>query len=188
MSLDSMLRAAHYWKRRQDQGHELGPREQALVQRVFSNRGYRVGVVQTKPKAPADEADFMEVPIQNIRYDEHGQEDGELHSVEELRKNPSRAYVKVPIPPLPPLPPLGIDRLVSRAENTFDAFSALVPRRIADEELGDALEHIKTRVAAGASPRWVYAKIVSTIVFVALHAIWAFMTGAITKEKRKGGG
>jgi hypothetical protein len=50
-------------------------------------------------------------------------------------------------------------------------FSPLLPTRLANEEIGDALEDIERRIARDC-PSWhVWAKVVSTIIWASLHAI-----------------
>jgi hypothetical protein len=56
-----------------------------------------------------------------------------------------------------------------RASGVLNWFSAFVPVRIGNEEIGDALERIDLRVQGGCSPVWVYINMIMTIVWVTLH-------------------
>jgi hypothetical protein len=53
----------------------------------------------------------------------------------------------------------------------LDTFALFLPTRVANEEIGDALEDIKRRVVRGCPPWHVWAKVVSTIIWASLHAI-----------------
>jgi hypothetical protein len=58
-----------------------------------------------------------------------------------------------------------------RVTRIFDHLAAWVPRRIADEEIGDALEEIADRARReGCSQWWLFAKVISTSVSVVIHA------------------
>lgn len=62
-------------------------------------------------------------------------------------------------------------RTVARAEQSLDLLSALVPRRIANEEIGDALEVIQG-MAKARRPRWFIAlKVATTFFWVGVHTL-----------------
>jgi hypothetical protein len=56
-------------------------------------------------------------------------------------------------------------------ERAFSWFSAFVPVRIANEELGDALEQIHAHVKAGCPALWVYVYGVMSIFWITIHAV-----------------
>ncbi len=58
-----------------------------------------------------------------------------------------------------------------RADRIFGVVSALVPPRIADEELGDALEDLRARIA-NRRPAWeIRLKIGATVFWVFVHTL-----------------
>lgn len=62
-------------------------------------------------------------------------------------------------------------RTVEKAMYLLDIASALVPKRISNEEIGDALETIDRMQKAG-RPKWlVYLKVVTTFWWVFLHTL-----------------
>ncbi|PTL82157.1 hypothetical protein [Vitiosangium sp. GDMCC 1.1324] len=66
----------------------------------------------------------------------------------------------------PDLPELLLETL-----RLFDAVGAHIPRRISDEELGDALEAIHKMVQEG-QPRWrIQVRILSTLFWVSAHSV-----------------
>jgi hypothetical protein len=82
---------------------------------------------------------------------------------------PPRA-VKKPSPLSRLLRPAG-PRTVETATYLLDIVSALVPKRISNEEIGDALEIICSMQKAG-RPKWlVYLKVVTTFWWVILHTL-----------------
>jgi hypothetical protein len=71
---------------------------------------------------------------------------------------------------LPPIPPPEPPSVVVRAQRTFDVLCTYVPARIANEQVGDALELIHEMVREGA-PKWkVRAKVASTTFWVLAHS------------------
>lgn len=61
-------------------------------------------------------------------------------------------------------------RATDRARRIFAVVRLVVPRRIADEELGDAMEEIAA-LARGRRPPWqIDLKVATTILWVLLHA------------------
>lgn len=60
---------------------------------------------------------------------------------------------------------------VRLATSWFGAIDALVPKRIADEEIGDALEQIAQFVKDGRPPWQVYAKFATSAFWVLVHAL-----------------
>ena len=60
-------------------------------------------------------------------------------------------------------------RVVRKAACALDFLSAIVPKRIANEEIGDALEQIHA-MATARRPRWfIYVKVATTFFWVAVH-------------------
>ncbi len=70
-----------------------------------------------------------------------------------------------------------------RASNVLEYLTAFVPKRVADEEIGDALESIHRNANLGR--RYVWIKVVSTIVWVVVNAVRE-MASAILGKKRGG--
>ncbi|WP_434390607.1 hypothetical protein [Melittangium boletus] len=67
--------------------------------------------------------------------------------------------------------PLGRAASSRHAEIALDLLSALVPKRIATEEVGDALEYIN-KMRAMKKPSWlVFLKVVSTFWWVIIHTL-----------------
>ena len=70
-----------------------------------------------------------------------------------------------------------------RAERIFDLVAIAVPRRVRDEEIGDALEDIRRRALTG-RPVWqIYAKTASTIIWILINSIRELMSAALGKAK-----
>lgn len=72
---------------------------------------------------------------------------------------------------------------VRQAEYWLDLLSALVPKRIANEEIGDALEAIHRMVKAK-RPKWfIYLKVATTCFWVGVHTVmhYARESAAILK-------
>jgi hypothetical protein len=66
--------------------------------------------------------------------------------------------------------PRGV-RTERAAAYAFDALSMLVPKRISNEEIGDAMEQVQAMVLAR-RPRWfIYMKIVTTFFWVFVHTL-----------------
>jgi hypothetical protein len=60
-------------------------------------------------------------------------------------------------------------RTIRKAEHALDLLSSLVPKRIANEEIGDALEQIHA-MAKARRPRWfIYLKVGTTFIWVTVH-------------------
>lgn len=60
---------------------------------------------------------------------------------------------------------------VERARVALDLLSAMVPARIANEEIGDALEIIH-RMAAAKCPKWrIYLRVATTFFWVSVHTL-----------------
>ncbi len=80
---------------------------------------------------------------------------------------------------------LAAERAARRAERSFNTLSSFLPKRLCNEEIGDALEDITRRVREG-QPVWqLYAKMLSTWVWVLWHGLWDFvghMTRALTGQ------
>jgi hypothetical protein len=76
-------------------------------------------------------------------------------------------------------------RMRARATRALDFVGLLVPKRIADEELGDAAEYIDGMIEQG-RPRWqVYLKLVSTVLWVLFNAYRASGRRAVAKKTRR---
>jgi hypothetical protein len=76
---------------------------------------------------------------------------------------------------------------LARANRALGVVELLVPKRIANEELGDAMEHVCSMVERGA-PRWhVYFKVLTTIFWVLLHAFRAYGRATARKAVKKKG-
>ncbi len=76
---------------------------------------------------------------------------------------------------------------IARVSRVLNLVGRLVPSRIADEELGDAEEHILRMVERGKPPRLVYLKVMTTILWMLLNALRASARRAMMKKvvKRK---
>jgi hypothetical protein len=85
-------------------------------------------------------------------------------------------------------------RTIRQAEYALDLLSAFVPKRISNEEIGDAMEAIHHMVQNGRPKSFIYTKIATTFFWVFLHTalhyaeriagIWKAATGKIdTKSK-----
>jgi sigma-70-like protein len=61
--------------------------------------------------------------------------------------------------------------LWARASGFFDTISVFIPGRIADEDLGDALEDIHRRLCAGQRSWRIYCKIASTAFWIAINSL-----------------
>jgi|GEM_PF-3668153 len=61
-------------------------------------------------------------------------------------------------------------RIVKRAENVFGITSALLPPRIVNEELGDALEDVQSRLARGRPHYEIRLKIWAAVVWAVFHS------------------
>jgi hypothetical protein len=80
---------------------------------------------------------------------------------------------------------------VRRAEKAFALLEAIFPKRICNEEIGDAMEVIHKLVAAK-HPKWmIYAKVASTFFWVSTHAVLDYIitvAGAVKAVAGKGDG
>lgn len=68
-------------------------------------------------------------------------------------------------------------RLTSRAADTFSWLAILAPRRVWQEETGDALEIIAAMEVAGCSAFKIKLKVWSTILWVLLNGLREFVAG-----------
>lgn len=68
-------------------------------------------------------------------------------------------------------------KLVSRAERTLSRLTILVPRRVRQEEIGDALEVIASMEAAGCSRLKIILKVWSTIFMALVNGLREFIAG-----------
>jgi hypothetical protein len=71
-----------------------------------------------------------------------------------------------------------------RVARTFDRVELFVPKRVAYEEIGDALEVIARRLQNGCPVWQAYVKMVTTLVWIAINAIREAVSGG---GKKKGG-
>jgi len=79
-------------------------------------------------------------------------------------------------------------QIIDQASKALDLLEALVPRRIANEEIGDAQEYIHRMVAAH-RPRWmIYLKVATTYFWILTHALAASITRAADALRSLGGG
>lgn len=79
-------------------------------------------------------------------------------------------------------------QIIDQASTALDLLEALVPRRIANEEIGDAQEYIHRMVAAH-RPRWmIYLKVATTYFWILTHALAASITRAADALRSLGGG
>jgi hypothetical protein len=80
---------------------------------------------------------------------------------------------------------------LERAKQAFELLEAFVPKRICNEEIGDAMEVIHRMVYHG-RPRWmVRLKVATTYFWVITHAVLDYaikLAGAARKHTRRGGG
>jgi hypothetical protein len=80
--------------------------------------------------------------------------------------------------------PAHAEPAIARAAWTFDVLSLIVPPRISNEEVGDAMERISSMVAAGQAPWRAYLLMVMTVFWVLVHAAHAIVRGV---PQKKGG-
>jgi hypothetical protein len=74
--------------------------------------------------------------------------------------------------------------ILSRVAQGFDLLQLVVPKRIADEEIGDALELID-RLARERRPKWrIYLKAASAVFFVLLNAIREVSSSLLGKKNK----
>ena len=79
-------------------------------------------------------------------------------------------------------------QVIEQARKALDLLEALVPRRIANEEIGDAQEYIHRMVAAH-RPRWmIYLKVVTTYFWILTHSLAAAITRAADAVRSLSGG
>jgi Fe2+ transport system protein B len=79
------------------------------------------------------------------------------------------------------------EHIIERASKALELLEALVPRRIANEEIGDAQEFIH-RMASAHRPGWmIYLKVVTTYFWILTHAVAAAITRAADAVRSLGG-
>jgi hypothetical protein len=71
------------------------------------------------------------------------------------------------------------------AAKVFDVVSAVVPERIANEELGDALEEMQRRMSCGGATWWVYVKLASTLFWISMNAVREIAAALLGKSRPK---
>lgn len=77
------------------------------------------------------------------------------------------------------------NRAAVRAEAIFDFIALLIPKRLRNEELGDASEVIEARIRAG-HPSWkIYTKVASTIFWIAVNSCRE-LAGAVLGRAKSG--
>jgi hypothetical protein len=68
-----------------------------------------------------------------------------------------------------------VSELFLEAMHIFEALGARLPKRISDEELGDALEALQKMIKEG-QPRWkLHARILSTLFWVSAHSVQDYL-------------
>jgi hypothetical protein len=72
-------------------------------------------------------------------------------------------------------------RHLAKAERTFGVLSALLPKRISDEELRDALEDVERRIAQGRPAIEVTIKIGATVFWSVVRAV-GYLVGCLLKD------
>jgi hypothetical protein len=77
-----------------------------------------------------------------------------------------------------------LTRAAARVTRVFNFIELLVPRRLADEEIGDAMELID-RLALAGCPRWqIYLKAASAVLFVLLNAVREVSSSVLGKKNK----
>jgi hypothetical protein len=79
---------------------------------------------------------------------------------------------------------------IARAGFALDLLSAIVPRRIANEEIGDALEVIHELAKAQRPRFFIYIKVITTYWWVLLHTLLHYgerVAGIVSLARGKGG-
>lgn len=71
------------------------------------------------------------------------------------------------------------------AELLFRLVQYRLPKRISDEEIGDALELIARFVAEGRPRRFIYLKIATTIFWVLVHTVRDWIARLLVPRKRR---
>ncbi len=72
-----------------------------------------------------------------------------------------------------------------RASAIFDFVELVLPRRVATEEIGDAMEAIAALIRSG-RPTWqVYVKVVATVFWLIVHAAHYLLRGQVPSAKTK---
>ncbi len=74
------------------------------------------------------------------------------------------------------------DSATEGAERVFGWLELMIPRRIADEQLGDALEVVHQLVRAGRPRSHIRAKIAATVFWVLIHSIGAVVSGVTGRK------
>ncbi len=67
------------------------------------------------------------------------------------------------------------------ADRAFVMLAAVLPQRLVEEEVGDALEMMTRLNQRGASPRILRAKVIATCVWCALNGVREFMSALLGK-------
>lgn len=77
-------------------------------------------------------------------------------------------------------------RVLRQANQILDIIELLVPKRIADEELGDAMESMGALIKRG-RPVWqIRVKLVSTVFWVIVHTFHHIIKGPAKTPKKEG--
>ena len=77
-----------------------------------------------------------------------------------------------------------LNRAAARVAIVFDFIELLVPKRLADEEIGDALERI-ARLAREGRPKWqIYVKGASAVFFVLLNWLREVTSSLLGKKNK----
>ena len=75
-------------------------------------------------------------------------------------------------------------RALSRSNRAFDLLELFVPKRVAAEEIGDAMESISSLIRQS-RPNWqIYVKLIFTIFWVLVHAVHQVIKGPAKSPKK----
>lgn len=72
---------------------------------------------------------------------------------------------------------------LSFAEWVFDFASSCGPKRLSDEEIGDAMEDMAKKVKKGRGPSWIYLKAASTLLWFLVNAAGETVKKVLGKSK-----
>ncbi len=98
-----------------------------------------------------------------------------------LGRSPGRVFRQPPrtealLPPVKqPTKLADVQELLQQAERLFETLGPRLPRRINEEELGDALEAIRRMIAELQPTSSIQARIWSTLFWVSAHALRDFL-------------
>jgi hypothetical protein len=108
---------------------------------------------------------------------------GETYSTRSVFESSAILGRKKTVEPTEPTKTPDLPELLLRARRLFDAIGTHLPKRIAHEEIGDALEVLHGMVREG-QPRWkLRVKILSTLAQVIAHALQDCVHALLGKAK-----